>query len=48
MSFIYGLILGGLIGGVAAIFIYRNNQKKISKYADKIDYLVEELERKDK
>jgi len=39
-------ILGLAIGGVIAIFVYRNNQAKISKYADKIDELHEQLKNK--
>jgi biopolymer transport protein ExbB/TolQ len=40
MTFIAGLC----IGGIAAIFVYRNNVKKISKYADKIDQLYKEID----
>lgn len=36
-------IAGLLIGGVIAIFVYRNNKAKMSKYADKIDELWDEL-----
>ena len=39
-------ILGLAIGGVIAIFVYRNNKAKISKYADKIDELVDKLDKK--
>ena len=41
-----GFILGLLVGGIAAIFVYRNNQAKISKYADKIDELYDKLNEK--
>lgn len=41
MEFIYGLLAGAAIGGVVAIFVYRNNKKTIGKIADKIDKLVE-------
>ena len=39
-------LLGLAIGGVIAIFVYRNNKAKISKYADKIDELVDKLDKK--
>ena len=48
MDFIYGVLIGALIGGIVAIFVYRNNKKIISKYADKVDELVDKLEKKDK
>lgn len=39
INFIGGLVVGGII----AIFVYRNNQKQISKYADQVDNLVMQL-----
>jgi len=36
-------IIGFAVGGVVAIFVYRNNKKKISKYADKIDELWDKI-----
>lgn len=39
-------LLGLAIGGVAAIFVYRNNKAVISKYADEVDSLYEKLNNK--
>lgn len=36
-------ILGLVIGGVIAIFVYRNNKSKIGKLADKADNLYDDL-----
>ena len=36
-------ISGALIGVVAGIFFYRNNQSKVSKVADRIDDVVEDV-----
>ena len=44
LQFIAGLAVGGII----AIFVYRNNQRKISKYADKIDQIWDKLEESQK
>lgn len=43
---ISGFIAGLVVGGVIAIFVYRNNQALISNYADKIDELYKELEKR--
>lgn len=43
-DFITGLAVGGGIGIIAGIFIYRNNKVKLSKYADKVDELYDKLE----
>lgn len=48
MTFLSGLIVGALIGGVIAIFVYRKNKRVISKYADQVDNLVKELDSKKK
>ena len=45
MDFIYGLLTGLVIGGVVAIFVYRNNKKAISKYADKADEVVKVIKK---
>lgn len=44
MTFTVGLIIGFVVGGAISIFVYRNNQAKMSAYADKIDALVDKLE----
>jgi len=46
MDFFYGLLIGAAIGGVVAIFVYRNNKKTIGKLADKVDELVEVAKKK--
>ena len=46
MEFIYGLVTGLVIGGVVMIFVYRNNKKAISKYADKADEVVKVIKKK--
>jgi hypothetical protein len=45
INFIEGLLLGLAIGGVVAIFVYRNNKKKIDKVADKVDNIVEAVKK---
>lgn len=39
-------LLGLAIGGVAAIFVYRNNKAVIISYADEVDSLYEKLNNK--
>lgn len=39
-----GLIIGLLIGGVGMIFVYRNNKALLSKYADKVDEAYDKIE----
>lgn len=39
-------LLGLTVGGVVAIFVYRNNKAVIGKYADKIDELHKQLKDK--
>lgn len=34
---IFTILLIAVIGGVIGIFVYRNNEKLLSKYADKLD-----------
>jgi uncharacterized membrane-anchored protein YhcB (DUF1043 family) len=39
MWFLIGLVIGAVVG----IFVYRNNQNKISKVADKVDTVVDKV-----
>ena len=41
------LVVGFVIGCVVAVFVYRNNKKKIGAMADKIEKLYEELAKKE-
>jgi len=43
IDFIQGLALGLVVGGIAIVFVYRNNKKKFDKVADKIDGVVEKI-----
>ena len=43
LSFLGGVLLGGII----AIFVYRNNQKLIGKYAEEVDELYEKIKYKE-
>lgn len=43
---IIGFITGLVVGGIVAIFIYRNNKRVIGGLADKVDSLVEQLKDK--
>ena len=42
INFIVGLI----IGGAGSIFVYRNNESKLSSLADKIDEIYKQLKDK--
>ena len=46
MGTIFTLIIGGVIGAVVGIFVYRNNEKKLDKIADKIDVLYDKISKK--
>ena len=46
MDFIYGLLVGLVVGGIVTLFVYRNNKKAISKYADKADEVVKVIKKK--
>lgn len=47
MDLVYGLLIGGVVGFIVAVFVYRNNAKQISKVADKVDQLVEVVKTKE-
>ena len=36
-TYIISVIIAAILGGVASVFVYRNNTKSIDKVADKID-----------
>ena len=40
-------LVGFALGAIIAVFVYRNNKKKIGKMADKIDDLYKELSNKE-
>ena len=44
MDIILAFISGLVIGGIAMLFVYRNNKKDISPIADKVDNLYDKVE----
>ena len=44
MNVVLGFLIGGIVGAVVGIFVYRNNEKKISKIYDKVDDIHGKLE----
>lgn len=44
MDIIIAFLVGGIIGAVAGIFVYRNNTKTIGKVADGIDVIYDKVE----
>ena len=39
-------LIGLAIGGIIAIFVYRNNEEKLNEYAEEVDELYERLNKK--
>jgi low affinity Fe/Cu permease len=44
MDYIILVLATAIITAIVTVFVYRNNQKDISKVADKVDELVKKLE----
>lgn len=41
------VIIGVVIGFIIGIFVYRNNQVKLGKLADKVDDIYDKIEKKE-
>lgn len=42
-TMLLGILIGAVIGGVVAIFVYRNNQALLGRYADELDDVYRQL-----
>lgn len=46
IQIIIAFVVGGVVGFIISVFVYRNNAKSIGKVADKIDEISEVLKKK--
>jgi len=46
MEIVITFLIGSVVGFVAGVFVYRNNEKKISEVADKVDGIADKVEKR--